>query len=453
MPRALSIALCCALTIVGCGPPPEPVQEIRPESTIRAAVPINVGVQDWPWWRGPSRNHVAPCSEVPTTWSTTTNVVWKSAIPGRGHGSPCVVADHIYLCTADETAETQNVVCFSRHDGQQLWNTEVHAGGFPGSGRMHHKSTHANGSVACDGTNLFVAFLNAGAIHLTSLTTTGKIQWQTNTGAFHAKFGYAPSPCLFESLVIVSADNRGGGYLAAVHRDTGQIVWRTARGNVDTYSSAIVAEIADGPQLLISGGNQVASYNPRTGETNWTCPGSASATCGTCVFDGQLVFASGGHPERQTICIDATTGNRVWEDGLKCYEQSMLLSNGNLFAVTDDGIAVCREAATGKLHWRHRLNGPFSASPLLVGELIYATNESGRTWVFKADADAFNQIARNDLGNESFASLVACGNRIYTRVAMRENGQRQEYLYCLGSDELTDAARKAATAGIGTIRE
>ncbi|MDG2127373.1 MAG: PQQ-binding-like beta-propeller repeat protein [Fuerstiella sp.] len=438
--RVFSAAIVLSVFVVGCGPPARPVEEITtvPEE-IPAAAPMAVGQNDWPWWRGAGRSNVAACKTAPTKWSESANVVWKQSVPGRGHGSPTVAADRVFLCTADEAAAKQYVVCFSRETGKQLWQTEVHSGGLPDRGGMHPKSTHANCTVACDGTSLFVGFLHSEHVQATSLTLDGDIRWQTEVGYFVPKFGYAASPCLFESLVIYSGDNRGGGFLAAVHRDTGDLVWRKARNDVDTYSSAIVADIGGQSQLLISGDDRVAAYDPLTGEDLWSCPGTASATCGTVVWKDNLVFASGGYPARQTICIDGKSGNKVWEDGVKCYEQSMLIVGDHLYAVTDDGIAMCWEAATGARQWRQRLSGPVSASPVLVGNLIYATNEAGTTWVFEANPEAYRQVAQNRLGSEAFASFAVCNEQLFARVAAGNGPPRQEFLYCIG--ETTAAAK------------
>ncbi|MEO1983174.1 MAG: PQQ-binding-like beta-propeller repeat protein [Fuerstiella sp.] len=435
--RTFSAATVLAVIIVGCGPPSRPVEEITtaPEQ-ISPAAAITVGEHDWPWWRGPARNNVATCETAPTQWSESENIVWKRKVAGRGHGSPTVVGDRIFLCTSDQAAGKQSVLCFSRATGKQLWQTEIHSGGLPASGGMHPKSTHANCTVACDGTSLFVGFLNNEHVRATCLTLDGDIHWQTELGYFVPKFGYAASPCLFESLAIYSGDNRGGAFIAAVHRDSGDIVWRKARNDADTYSSAIVADINGRNQLIISGDDRVAAYDPSTGAEIWSCPGTASATCGTAVWKDNLVFASGGHPARQTICIDATSGDKVWEDGVKCYEQSMLVADDHLYAVTDDGIAICRDAASGARKWRHRLTGPVSASPVLVGNLIYATNESGTTWVFEANPAAYTQVAKNQLGSESFASFAVCNNQIFTRVADGNGPARQEFLYCIGESSI-----------------
>ena len=435
MPQRHICLVVLLFVLAGCGGG-QPVDEVSTSpDQIADAVEISTNPQtDWPAWRGPNGNNVANCDAAPVEWSSSRNIVWKAEISGRGHSSPCVVADRIFLATADEKSQKQFVLCLDRSDGKQLWQTEVHAGGFPGSSQMHPNSTHANGTVACDGANLFIGFLNGDNIHATSLTLEGKIRWQKQLGYFQSKFGFAASPCLYEALAIFAADNTGGAFLAAVHRDSGDVIWRKSRSNVATYSSPVVARVNDREQLLISGDNRVASYDPLTGEENWSCSGTAEATCGTVVWNDSYVFASGGYPNRQTICVDGSTGQEVWTSGEKCYEQSMLIAGGFLYMITDDGVAICRDAATGKIAWRTRLQGPVSASPLLVGDNIYVTNERGSTWVFRATPDSYQEVARNQLGNIAFASMVACENRIYARVATEERGSWRETLYCIGEE-------------------
>ena len=113
----------------------------------------------------------------------------------------------------------------------------------------------------------------------------------------------------------------------------------------------------------------------------------------------------------------------------------MLVQEGSLYAVLDAGIATCRVAATGNELWKARLAGTFSSSPVLVGDRIYATNESGTTFVFTASADSFHLLAKSQLGNNVFATPVICDSRIYTRVADDMHGKRQEFLYCIGSSQ------------------
>ena len=118
---------------------------------------------------------------------------------------------------------------------------------------------------------------------------------------------------------------------------------------------------------------------------------------------------------------------------MKCYEQSMLVHDGYLYAVDDGGVAYCWRTRDGEVMWKRRLGGgAISASPILVGGHVFATNERGATFVFRADPRRYEAVARNQLGDEAFATPSVCGNRIYARVASTRNGQRQEYLYCIG---------------------
>lgn len=389
---------------------------------------------DWAVWRGPHGNGIADAnSDVPVSWSETENIVWKTPVPGRGHASPTVVGGKVVLATADEKTLTQSVVVFQKDDGEQVWKADIHKGGFTPPDQMHLKSTHANGTVASDGERLIVAFLNAGRIHATALDLAGNQLWQTDLGRFLPRYGYAPSPTIYKSLMIFAADNWGGGFLVAVHRGSGKIVWRAERPAVSTYSSPIVATVAGRDQLLISGCNHVVSYEPLTGKEIWKTRATSEATCGTIVWDKNHVFASGGFPERQTVCIKADgSGEIVWQNSTSNYEQSLLVHDGAVYLVNDGGIAFCFDAATGQEKWKHRLSGYFSASPILVGNLIYATNEHGETFVFEADPDEFHLTATNRLGDESFATPTISGGRIYHRVADRMSGSRQDFLYCIG---------------------
>ena len=391
---------------------------------------------DWPWWRGPNNNGIAEAGQdVPTSWSGKQNVLWKVPVPGRGHSSPTVVGDRIFMATADERGQVQYVLAYSRATGKELWRTPISRGGFP---KTHQKNTHGTCTVACDGERLFVAFHHHAKVTLACLDVDGKELWKEDCGKFDPRiyeYGYAPSPLLYKSMVILSADYEKGGFMAAYDRKSGKRVWKERRPSKLSFSSPIVANVAGKDQLLISGCEQVASYDPNTGKPNWTVPGATTmATCGTIVWDGDLIFASGGYPKPQTVCIKADGSRKVvWQNRQKCYEQSMLAHDGYLYAVTDRGIAYCWRTTDGKEMWRSRLSGPVSASPILVGENIYQTVESGLTYVFKANPEKFVAVAENQLGNEGFATPSICGNRIYLRVAQGGRGRRQEYLYAIGN--------------------
>ena len=403
---------------------------------------------DWSAWRGRTQDGTATDGDVPTTWGDASNVLWRSKIPGRGHSSPIVVGDSVFLATANDEQQIQSVLCFDRKDGSQRWQTVLHEGGFPATGSVHRKATNANGTIASDGKRLYIAMLNNGGITATALDLTGKILWQREVGKFVSKFGYAPSPILYKSLVLVVADNRGGGYLAAIDSETGSIVWRVGRDNGDSYSSPTVVQVGGRDQLLISGNDAVTSYDPATGELSWQTACIAEATCGTIVSDGERIFASGGYPESETICLSAD-GQRLWSNNSKTYEPSLLVVEDRLLTVNDQGVAICWDGASGEELWKKRLGGNFSASPVLVNETVMVPNLSGDTFVFQAGTQ-YVPIAQNRLGDDCYASPAISGSQLFMRIGVGKGSARAEQLVCLAvetkDDDETDSATQQETA-------
>jgi outer membrane protein assembly factor BamB len=399
------------------------------------AEPIRVADTDWPWWRGPHRNGIAEAKQTPPLkWSETENVLWKSPVPGRGHGSPTVVGDQVFLATADHEHETQSVLCYHRQTGKLQWESEIHRGGFTTKGNK--KSSLASSTVACDGQRVFVNFLNAEAVYTTALSRDGQKLWQTKITDYVLHQGYGSSPALYESLVIVSADNKGGGAIAALDRANGKEIWKRKRLKTPNYPSPIILNLAGRDQLLLIGCDLVTSLDPLSGKQLWEIKGATTECVTSTVTDGQLIFSTGGYPKSHVAAVRADgSGQVVWEKKTRVYVPSMIALDGYLYAVLDSGMAVCWRSSTGEEMWKGRLGGTFSASLVLVDDKLFATNESGRTFIFKASPTAFKLVGENQLNGEVIATPAICGGRIYMRVANSDQGERQEMLYCLGKRE------------------
>jgi outer membrane protein assembly factor BamB len=409
-----------------------------PASQAQALLPQalpQVENEDWPWWRGGERNGHAPAGAYPTHFSLTENVIWKSPIPGRGHSSPIVVGNSIFLTTAEANSQTQSVLAFDKTLGSLLWRRDVNRGGFPDNN--HRKNTEATSTLASDGERLFATFFHHQQIHLLVLGFDGQIVEDLIVGPFDPKkfeYGYAPSPLIYRDMVIVAAEHDGESYIAAYSRQDLSTRWRIIRPSNISFSTPVVAHVAGRDQLLISGSEQVMSYDPTTGKLIWQVSGTTAATCGTMVWSDELVFASGGYPKAETLAVRADgSGQVVWSNEQKCYEQSMILVDQYLYALTDKGVMYCWRADDGREMWRERLEGPVSASGIYAGGNIYWANEQGALYVFKPSPERFQLIAENRLGSEAFASPAATAGRLIFRIAETLDGTRQEYLVCIGS--------------------
>ncbi|HET6425343.1 MAG TPA: PQQ-binding-like beta-propeller repeat protein [Planctomycetaceae bacterium] len=390
---------------------------------------------DWPWWRGPTRDGKAADVAVPTKLSDRDNVQWKVKVPARGHSSPIVVGDRIFLTTADESKQTQAVLAFDRNSGKPLWTRQINQGAFPA--KNHPKNTEATPSVACDGERLFATFYHHDTVEAVALDLNGKELWKQTVCPFHPRmyeYGYAPSPLIYQGTVIIAAEYDGESFITALDRTTGKPLWKANREASISFSSPVVAHVAGKDQLLISGQQKVSSYDPANGKPLWSTDGTTHATCGTVVWEGDIVFASGGYPKAETLAVKADgSGQVLWRNNQKCYEQSMIVHNGYVYALTGNGVLFCWRGIDGQEMWKQRLKGPVSASPVLAGGNIYWANELGTIYVFKPNPEKFDLVAENEVGTDSFPSPAVAGQQLFLRVGQGSGRDRQEWLYCFAN--------------------
>ncbi len=390
--------------------------------------------EDWAWWRGPNRNGIAEAKQTPPLkWDAKTNVLWKINLIGRGHGSPTVVGDQIFLAIADLDEKFQAVVCYNRQTGKQQWLTKLHKGNMEVKGNK--KATLASSTVACDGERLFINFLNNNAMTTSALDRSGKILWQQKITDYVVHQGFGSSPAIYGPLVIVSADTKGegGGAIAAMNRTNGKFVWKKSRPQDPNYTSPIILKAANKVQLVFVGNNMVSSYEPLSGKLNWTMKGATTECVTSTVTDGTHIFTTGGYPKNHIAAVTADGSNKVvWEKPIRMYVPSMIAFGNHLYASSDRGVAMCLDSHTGKEKWKKRLGGTFSASVVKVGENIFATNESGTTFIFKANPNKFELVSKNKICDEIYATPTICNSRIYIRGANYDGKKRQETLYCVG---------------------
>jgi len=326
------------------------------------------------------------------------------------------------------------VLCFDRNTGKQKWEAIVHQGGFDNKGRNpNKKGSLASSTVAIDNNRLFIAFLNDSEVWTTAIDLDGNILWQQKISDYVIHQGYGSSPTIYKDLVIVSADNKGGGAIAGLNHETGNVQWRRDRPKKPNYPSPVILNVDGRDQLILTGCDLVTSLDPLTGEELWEIEGATTECVTTTVTDGKHIFTTGGYPKSHIAAVVADgSGVVTWENNTRAYVPSLLEKEGYLYATLDAGVAICIRCEDGKEMWKERLGGTFSSSPVLVGSVIYGGNEEGETFIFKADPEKFEQVGQCKLGDNVFATPTICGGRIYTRVAFNESGKRQEYLYCIG---------------------
>ena len=396
--------------------------------------------ENWPGWRGPRGDGTSAETELPREWDGASgrNIAWKAPLSGSGHSSPIVWRDRVFLTSCDEENEDRILTCYDARTGEQLWaRTVLHA-------PLEHKhglNSYASGTPATDGELVYVTFLEPDFGSQTEVTPgnmvvaaydfDGNERWKVKPGRFASTHGYCSSPVLFEETLIVNGDHDGNGYIVALDRKSGETVWKVDRPNkTRSYVTPLIRTFDGRTQMLLSGTKCVTSLDPRDGSTQWIIDGPTEQFVASLVDNGRLVLLTAGYPERHVLAIrpegrgNVTDTNIVWRTTRNCaYVPAPIVLGDYLFLASDEGIATCFEAETGRVAWTARMGNHFSASPIAANGLVYYFPDNGEVKVVRP-GEKLDIVATNALGQSCFASPAVSGGRIYVR------GERD--LFCIG---------------------
>jgi outer membrane protein assembly factor BamB len=390
---------------------------------------LSLHAENWPQWRGPRLDGTSTEKAIPTIWSANENVVWKTPLPGSGHASPIVWGDRVFTVAADENSNERLLLCLDRNDGRLLWRSVVITA--PPE-KIHRLNSHASSTPATDGERVFTAFLDNDQVVVAAHDFAGKPVWLERPGRFSSMHGFCSSPIVYGDKVIVNCDHDGDGYIVALARADGRELWRIERPNkTRSYCVPIIREAAGRTQMVLSGSKCVASYDPDSGKLLWIVDGPTEQFVASLVFNDRagVFFLTAGYPEHHILAIRPDGSGNVTETAIAwrttrgaAYVPSPIAAGEWCLVVSDSGVAHCFAAASGDLAWQERL-GEQHASLVSANGLVYFLNDKGVTHVVRP-GPKYELLARNELGEDTFASPALSDGRIFIR------GERT--LFCIG---------------------
>ena len=423
---------------------------------------VNALAGNWPQWRGPDGSGISNEKNLPSEWSPTRNIKWKTPIDGRSHSSPIVWGNRVFLTTAIEgpvvpgakavkhvvegdkeflhpdsvgadRKHTFKVIALDRETGKILWQSTAWEG-TPYDNR-HRKSSYAASTPATDGKLVYAFFGTEG---LYAYDFKGNLAWKTQLGNLGTVgMGTGTSPILFGDLVIVQCDEENGAssFIVALDKKTGKEVWKTARKVQVSWATPLLVKTATRTELITSGTETVISYDPATGKELWRHKGVESNAIPSPVANNEMVFLVAGFPAKIALAIrlgqngDLTgTPNVPWkyEKGT-AYVPSPIVYGDYLYLTTDRGILTCIDTKTGEVKYeggRIPIPATFTASPVAFEGKILMTSEDGDTFMVKA-GPKHEVLGTNSVGEPVYASPAIADGRIFIR------GEKN--LYCIGT--------------------
>ena len=409
-------------------------------AAVVAAVvlPVPVAADNWPNWRGPTRDGVTT-EAVPLEWDTETNVTWKLEMPEWTGSTPAIWEELIFLNVAE--GDTLELWCLDRNTGQPIWQRFLSDGN-----RRQRKQNMSSPSPVTDGEHVWVM---TGTGILRAFDFDGNEVWmrdiQADYGQFGLNWGYASSPLLYEGALYVQVlhgmRTDDPSYVLRINATDGETVWRqerpteAQRESPDSYTTPALL-IYDGiTEIVITGGDAVTGHDPETGQELWRADGlnptrnRAYRIVASPIISDDLIIA----PTRVRPLLVLQAGGRgdvlgshvLWEAENGPDVPTPVTDGQYLYIVNDQGIVYVHELRTGALvYGRQRLRpGTYSASPLIANGRIYVTNESGLTSVFRTGPE-FELLAENPLDDYTLSSPAVSDGQIFIRTT--------QYLYAIG---------------------
>lgn len=409
---------------------------------VPASAQVKPALDEWRQWRGPFNTGMAH-GDAPLSWNDQTNIKWTLAIPGRGHSTPVVTGNRLYLTTAIPTGKRTapegrsragggadaglehrfEVIAVDRQSGQVAWQRTATVA-TPHEGYHRTYGSFASNSPVTDGTRVFAFFGSRG---LYAYDLEGTLLWTKDFGVkmrMDMAFGEGTPLTLHDNRLLLHFDHLDLGFLVMLDPATGREIWRTPRTEPFNWAAPYVAEHAGRRQIIMSG-LTVRSYDFETGKLIWEVPGLGENTIPQPVQHGDLVFAMSGHTLKMMMAIPLgqtgklTAAALAWSTARGAsYTPSPLLHQNRLYVLTDNGLFSNFNATTGvPAYQQARLPKPYSfkASPVGANGKIYLATEDEDVVVVKM-GDTLEVLATNTLANQSFiASPVIVGGELYLR--------------------------------------
>jgi len=410
--------------------------------------------ENWPQWRGPTRNGISNETNLPVKWSQTENVLWKLPMPALSGSTPIVWGDRIFLNVANALPDARAVDngpgaslhlwCVDRAKGTILWQRDLGSGN-----RMQRKQNQSTPSPVTDGTTVWVM---TGTGILKAFDFAGKELWtrdiQADYGRFGLNWGYGSSPLLHGDSLFVQVlhgmRTDDPSYLLRIDTATGKTVWRVERPtnarveSPDSYTTPAALQYAGNTEIVLTGGDVVTGHDPATGKELWRADGlnptndaNYRIVASPVTFDDLIIAPT---RERPMLVLkaggrgDVTKSHLLWTFDNGPDVPTPVTDGRHVYVINDRGIMFCLEARTGReIYGRQRLRpGTYSGSPVLADGRIYITNEDGVTSVVKAGPQ-FQLLSENEFDDYTLSSPAVSNGRIYFRTT--------KFLWAIGSQK------------------
>ncbi len=399
-------------------------------SVVYWAALVSTGLaQEWTRFRGPNGTGQSE-TVLPAAWDPSA-FRWKTRIPGKGHSSPVLWNNRLFVLSADPQTATRYAVCLDADSGKILWTRE-----YPSvPHKLHVRSSYASSTPAVDAERVYFAWSEPEETTLLALDHSGQQVWRLNLGKWVSQHGFGTSPMLYNGAIYLNNSQDGpdrqqgmpGGdsYVMAFDARTGRELWRTPRkSDTVSYSVPCIYQPEGGRAELIclSTPEGVYSLDPGTGRENWSVSNAFTMrTVSSPVIVAGLIFGTTGSGGGGNYVVAVRPGPGTPAVAYEFRKQAPYVPTpvaygDALFLWSDGGVVTCIDARTGQVHYASRVHeAGFSGSPIRAGNKIYCISDDGTLVCIAANTQQLRLLGKTPLGEMSRATPAVSGGRMYVR--------------------------------------
>jgi outer membrane protein assembly factor BamB len=396
---------------------------------------------DWPDFRGPNFDGTVNASKAPIHWGEDKNIAWKTEMPGRGWSTPVIVDSLLWMTSAEEDGRQLFALSVDRKTGEIKHRILLFSVDEPAA--CNGMNSYASPSPVTDGRNVYVSFGTYGVAAIDG--KDGTLRWSRDDVNLDHQEGPGSSPLLYNDRLVLHCDGRDRQYIAALDTATGNTAWQRKR-TLDlsqvgdfarkAFTTPLLVRSDEGDRIISPAAQGCYCYDPATGREIWSLryPGF-SAVPRPVASDG-VAFVVDGFANPSIYAVQVDGQDDITDSGVKWTFKnggpattSPVYLSGQLVFVTDKGVLVSLAGTSGEVNWRKRIGGNFSASPIVIGNLIYLFDRVGKSSVLRVAAGGGEpeEIANNRLDEGMMASPIVVGEMLYLRT--------QSSMYCIGASE------------------
>ena len=387
-----------------------PFPEIeRPESAQNFdLVECQPAPGDRPWWgapvlESPTNDSAQPDEQIQAAEQAQTPflVRWTAPLQGAGLSEPCMWGDQVYFALQETEPRRAALIAVHRQTGALLWKNDA----LPFEEREAPAAKEGSAKLslqaptvmpASDGWRIYVPTHSAGRLWLTAVDRKGKTVWIRDVGP-SVQEGATQPAILSGNFVLVAGETSSrwstSAYVAALHRETGELIYRLKHPTARRVASFMVGNTGGRPQVILAGEGGAAAWHVGLGKPLWNCRWKHVAGPLSLAIDERNAYFSSGGESPQTVAVRTNGRGDVSKSHISWWNQRIgsslgtpVLRGQELIVLNEKGECTGLDRRTGLQQWKVQLEGPFPQGPQPWGEGVLCTNAAGASQ-FVSSAD------------------------------------------------------------------